>query len=112
MSTFSANDKKRMAKAVREHFPVPPDVAKQAAIATEDLYSGPVDADDEYSGFTSACAIVGQWFACNVSPVYWDGECEQLSETPWEGDETNATMLDYPELKKILFGPLADYISR
>lgn len=55
-----------MSKAIREHFPVPSDIRRQAALATWDLYQGPSDEgsrndgdeDEPYVGFAKAHDLI------------------------------------------------------
>lgn len=93
-----------MSKAIREHFPVPSDIRRQAALATWDLYQGPSDEgsrndgdeDEPYVGFAKACDLIQAWCAEALHDVWYDSEYGEVMDHEPEGysdeEDTVATV--------------------
>lgn len=66
-------------EAVKDYFEkdVPEDIRRLAGQATNDLYFGPYETDEEYPGFVTAVAAVREWVSDNIPAQVWvdeDGE--------------------------------------
>ncbi len=76
-------------KAVDKYFRelMPDTVEELVALATEDLYNGPV-VDDDYPGFQKAVAVIASWWADEGGTVYLDTQTDTvLDERGWHDEQ-------------------------
>jgi hypothetical protein len=100
-------------------------VKRLAAYASADLHFGPVhnglDPDAPFPGFESATGTIGTWMRDNMPRELWvDLDCDMVwdrePEGYYEGDEwispdtEHVYSVDYKEIKRAVFGDLAEYV--
>lgn len=77
-------------KAVDKYFRelMPDTIEELVALATEDLYNGPVVDNDDYPGFSKAVAVIASWWADEGGTVYLDTQTDTvLDERGWADEQ-------------------------
>lgn len=89
----------RIREAVRKAYPLPPELARLANMATFDLWHGPMamgfrdDGDDgePWPGFSAACDRLSAWADEHMpSEAWYDDDAGSLSDVapePWQDEE-------------------------
>ncbi len=76
---------KEMDEAIEKYFELPPDILKLANQAAYDLYNGPIQDDDEWPGFVTACEQITDWCDDNLSEVWYDIQSGEVLDREPEG---------------------------
>jgi len=77
---------KEMDAAIEKHFELPLEIASLANQATYALYNGPIQDDDEWPSFVTACEKVSEWCDANLSEVWYDIQTGEMHEHAPEAD--------------------------